>query len=323
MFDLITIGDSLVDIFFVLDEKNSDCIVDLKNKKICFGYADKMSIEHSTHSVGGNAANVAVGTQKLGITTAILTEIGDDINGQIIFDALQKAKVDTNLIKVQENQETRYSVVLNYQSERTILSYHAKRSYTLPNLPDTDWIYYTSLGKSFEKLQNKLVDHLKKNQKIKLAMNPGSYQFKNGLKKIKEILPLVDLLFLNKEEAEKMVGKRKDIISLLKEILRTGVKKTVLTDSTTGSYSSDGTNFYSMSSYPIKSLAKTGAGDAYTSGFLSATILGKNITEAMQWGTANASGVIQKFGAEEGLLGIRQIQKIIKEYPKITPKHIT
>ncbi len=322
MLDLITIGDSLVDIFFVLDEKNSDCSVDLKSKKICFNYADKMCIEHSTHSVGGNAANVSVGTKKLGLDTAIFTEIGDDINGQIIFDTFQKAGINTSLIKMQKNEETRYSVVLNYKSERTILSYHAKRSYTLPNLPDTKWIYYTSLGKSFEKLQKKLITYLKKNPDTKLAMNPGSYQFKHGLKTIKQILPMVDLLLVNKEEAEKLIGKKKAIKDLLKSIYKIGVERVVITDSTRGSYSTDGINFYFMETYPIKALAKTGAGDAYTSGFLSATIAGKEIDEAMKWGTANAGGVIQKFGAQQGLLSNRQIQKIIKKYPKVTPKKI-
>ena len=43
MFDLVTIGDSLVDIFFVLDEHTRGCTVDKSKKKICFDYAEKMS----------------------------------------------------------------------------------------------------------------------------------------------------------------------------------------------------------------------------------------------------------------------------------------
>ena len=113
MFDLITIGDSLVDIFFIIDEGNSNCSLDKKKKKLCFNYAEKMCIEHSTHAIGGNAANVAVGARKIGLKTAIITEIGDDINGQVVVDTLQKAGIDLSLVQIHENKETRYSVVLN------------------------------------------------------------------------------------------------------------------------------------------------------------------------------------------------------------------
>jgi len=319
-FDLITIGDSLIDTFFVLDEKNSGVTLDTKKKKLCFRYADKMAIEHSTLSVGGNAANVAIGASTLGIKTAIRTEVGDDITGQVILDTLKKAKVETKFSAARKGQESRYSVVLNYQSERTILSYHAKRNYTLPPLPDASWIYYTSLGKGFEKIQTKLVAYLKKHPECKLAVNPGSYQMKRGLSALKKILPRVDLLLTNKEEAEKLTGKKGSIKKLIKILHDMGPQIVVITDSTNGSYASNGANSYHMPVYPIKPLAKTGAGDAYTSGFLAATVQGKTIPEAMQWGTANAGGVIQKFGAQQGLQKKSGVLRIIKKYPRIYPK---
>ncbi len=96
----------------------------------------------------------------------------------------------------------------------------------------------------------------------------------------------------------------------------------VITDSIKGSYASDGTNMLFMPSYPIEAKAKTGAGDAYTSGFLSAIIHGKDTQEAMMWGTSNASGVIQKFGAQEGLLSKKGIHTMIASYPSVAPQEI-
>ncbi|PIR75304.1 MAG: hypothetical protein CO030_01980 [Candidatus Magasanikbacteria bacterium CG_4_9_14_0_2_um_filter_42_11] len=324
MFDLITIGDSLVDIFFVIDEGNTGCTLDKNQKKLCFNYAEKMSIEQSTHSVGGNAANVAVGAKKTGLHTAIVTELGDDINGQVVLDALQKAEIDLSLIKIHKNKETRYSVVLNYASERTILSYHAERKYALPTLPDTKWIYYTSLGKHFDILQKQLVSYLKKNPDVRLAMNPGSYQFSHGLETIQQLLSQVSVLIVNKEEAAKLANKttRSSIPSLLKTLLTKGPHTVVITDGTRGSYAAQGKEQYMMPPYPIKAEAKTGAGDAYTSGFLSAIIHGKDVKEAMMWGTANAGGVIQKFGAQEGLLSKKGILSIIETHRTVHPKKL-
>ncbi|PLX28408.1 hypothetical protein C0581_02315, partial [Candidatus Parcubacteria bacterium] len=173
MLDLITIGDSTLDTFLILDEKSDASKLTKDKKLVCFNYAQKIPITNTAQSVGGNAANVSVGAHKLGHNTAIVTELGDDINGHIIKDEFETAGVSTKMVKMVKNEETRYSIVLNYKSERTILSYHAKRSYTLPKLPQTKWIYYTSLGKTFEKIQTKLEGHLKKNPETKLAINPG------------------------------------------------------------------------------------------------------------------------------------------------------
>jgi len=320
MFDLITIGDALIDTFFVLDEKNSNVSIDKDKRRVCFNYADKMCIEHSTMSVGGNAANVAVGVRKLGHSTAIRTHLGEDINGHIVHSTLKKAKVNTSLIDINKKHETRYSVVLNYQTERTILSYYGHHVYSLPKLPKTEWLYFTSMGKGFEKIQNKLVAYMKKNPECKLAMNPGSYQMRSGLTKINSLLPKTDVLLLNKQEAERILKKKGTIKTLLRALHKKSTGIVVITDSTNGSYATNGANAWHMPIYPMNPLAKTGAGDAYTSGFLAAMIHGKTVPVAMQWGTANAGGVVQQFGAQHGLLTKSQLTSLVTKYKRIAPK---
>ena len=208
MFDAITIGDSTWDTFLILDDATINCDLKTHECQLCLNYADKIPIRDTAQSVGGDAANVAAGLAQLKLKTAIVTELGDDMNGKVIEQELDQAGVDTHFVKFLKNKETRYAVVLNYKSERTILSYHAPRNYSLPKLPSTKWIYYTSLGKTFEKIQDGLFIYLKKNPQTKLAINPGSYQLKNGLKKLKQLFARTELLFLNKEEAELVGGKK-------------------------------------------------------------------------------------------------------------------
>lgn len=319
MLDLVCIGDSTLDTFLVVKDAKVIKGKTRSQDQLCLYFADKIPIEKSVQSVGGNAANVSVGTTKLGLNTAIITEIGDDINGNIVQDGLKRTGVDTKYVKRGKNIETRYSVVINYKGERTILSCYPKRKYTFPKLPKTKWIYYTSLGPGFEKIQNKLIMHLKKNKNIKLAMNPGSHQMKKGLATVRKMIPFVDILIVNKEEAQSLVGKRIEIKTLLKSLYKKGTKTVVITDSIRGSYAFDGKQMLFMKPYPIKPIAKTGAGDAYTSGFLSAIISGKSIPQAMQWGTANAGGVIQEFGAQRGLLTKMTLIKVMKKYNRVKP----
>lgn len=324
MFDIITIGDSTVDNFIIIDETEASLQCDLNTDicKLCFNYADKIPIKHTAHSVGGNAANVAVSCRKLGIKTAIYTELGDDLNGEIVQHELEKAKVDTSLVKTLPNQDTRYAVVLNYKSERTILSHYIKRKYQLPKLPKTNWLYYSSITGDIKKVQAVIIKYLKNNPKTKLAINPGSYQIKKKPKELKGILKYTNLLFVNKQEAEILVGKKTNIKSLIRALHNEGIKTLVVTDGTKGAYASDGQAMYHMKIYPIQAIGKTGAGDAFASGFLSALHYQKTIPEAMQWGTANAGGVITKIGAQNGLLNKPALEKLIKKYSKIVPKQI-
>ncbi len=320
MLDVLTIGDATLDTFIILEEDEAHCNIIHHKKLLCLNYADKISIEHTAQSVGGNAANVAVGIRKLGLSSSIITELGDDMNGQVILAELKRANVQTNLVRLLPGKNTRYGIILNYESERTILSSQVERSYRLPKLPSTHWIYYSSLGKSFAKLQTKLIAQIKKIDSH-IAMNPGSYQLRYGLDTVRKMLNYTDLLFVNKEEAELLVSKKQK--QLLKKTIyalhQRGVKQIVVTDGENGSYASDGSHIWKMLTYPIKPKAKTGAGDAYASGFLSAIVQNKSLPEAMKWGTANAGGAIQQFGAQHGLLTKSKLQRLIQSHSDIQP----
>jgi sugar/nucleoside kinase (ribokinase family) len=74
----------------------------------------------------------------------------------------------------------------------------------------------------------------------------------------------------------------------------------------------DGRYLWRAGSLPGKVLDLTGAGDSFASGFLAGLIRSKNrIDYAIQLGSANATAIIKKWGAKEGLLKKNQ------PFPKI------
>ena len=327
-FDIIVIGDSTMDMILMIDDAQVQCDLKKEHCQICLNYADKIPISQTVQSLGGNAANIAVGCRKLGLKTAIVTELGDDLNGALIKQEFVKTGIDTNFVKLNPKNETRYSVVLSYLGERTILSYHAKRKYSLPILPSTKWLYYTSVGDDFRVLQKQILAYLKKHPDCRFACNPGSYHLKKDLAGFKPILSMVDLLFVNKEEAEKLVGaglslraKRSNpVAEILSSLLKMGIKTVVITDGENGSYAANSAERYRLPAFDVKIISKTGAGDAYASGFLSAIANKKSLVEAMQWGTANSSGVIRQIGAQTGLLNKNKIEKMISKFVKVKVK---
>ena len=305
-FELLSIGDSSMDVFITPTESEALCILDDKECLICFSYGDKIPVKNIDFSVGGNAANLAVGAVRLGLKTGLALTLGDDFTGREIVEKLKKEGVDMTYVTVQPSTDSNYSTVVNYQGERTIFVYHSPRSYEFPvNLPKVAWVYLTSMAETFEPFYKHTANWLKENPETKLAFNPGSYQIRAGVDKLRDVLALTNTLFVNRREAEKLTsfgdsqGKEKD---LLKKVNTLGPKIPVITDGNNGSFVYDGTKFIRVGVLPVDAYERTGAGDAFSSGCLSAIIKGKSLDEALLWGTLNSASVIGYVGPQKGLI---------------------
>jgi sugar/nucleoside kinase (ribokinase family) len=309
--ELLTIGDASLDVFLAPTETDTLCRMDNKECVVCFSYGNKIPVKNLEFSVGGNAANNSVGTTRLGVKTAIVLTLGDDMIGNQVVNRLKIEGVDLTYVILQPATTSNYSSIITYGGERTIFSYHAPRSYEFPvQLPIAPWVYLTSMGESYRPFYNHLIDWLRKNPTIKLAFNPGSWQLRAGLEGIGDIMAMTTLIFVNREEAEKLVAmpdshsKEKDLLLALGKL---GPKICVITDGNNGSYISDGKTFLKATVLPVDAYERTGAGDAFGSGALSAIIKGKTFEEALVWGTVNSASVIGYTGAQKGLLRAEEI----------------
>ena len=309
--ELLSIGDASMDVFINPTESEALCQLHDKDSLICFTYGDKIPVKSLEFSIGGNAVNNAVGTRRLGIKSGVVLTLGDDGIGNQIIGTLKKEQVDTTFVIQQPSTTSNYSTVINYSGERTILTYKAPRSYEFPvQLPATPWVYLTSMGDSFRPFYNHLVDWLKKTQNVKLAFNPGSRQFRAGLEAIKDVLQVTHIVYVNRKEAEKLTGmegsqnKEKE---LLKALSGLGPKISIITDGVNGSFVFDGQKYIRAGVIPVDAYERTGAGDAFGTGCLSALIKGKTFEEALLWGTVNSASVIGFVGPQKGLLREEEI----------------
>jgi len=321
-FDLVSIGDSTIDTFIKIHDATVECDINHVDCKICLGYGDKIPVDSIAHGVAGNAANVAVGASKLGLISAIYTNLGDDEYGKSIKLALKNENVAGDYIKINKNRESNLSVVLTFQKERTIFVYHQDWDYSLPVLTNCSWVYLTSMAQSFVKssIMAEIVSFVKKTG-AKLAFGPGTYQLKHDIKKYPALLEASELLIANMCEAKTILGIDQieivDPADLLSRLLLLGPKTAVITDGAQGSYASDGNRNLKVAALPATLVEKTGAGDAYASGLISALSAGEAFQEAMVWGALNASSVIGKTGAQNGLLTKTELVELRKKHPKL------
>src|SRR3989344_1757266 len=208
MFDLISIGDCVIDTFIPLE----DATVEIKNgeRKLLLRYGDKIPVGPSVSMVAGNAANNAVGSARLKLKTAIYTNVGnagDDESDDRIKAKFKKEGVDISYVAEAFDLPSNHHVVLNYKGERTILIYHQPWKYNLPDLDASKWIYFTSLGPTYveSNLVAQLVQYLERSRS-KLLFNPGTFQIKLGVRKNSRLLSLTELFIVNKEEAKLILG---------------------------------------------------------------------------------------------------------------------
>ncbi len=301
MFDLVSVGDCTIDTLLQVHDAEVNCTLHHDRCVICFNYADKLPVDKIHRKVAGNAANNAVGASRLGLKSAIYTIIGNDGTGDQIKDVFKKEKVSLEYLIHDSKQETNSSVVINYKGERTILVYHASRVYNLSSHINAKWMYYTSVGPEHKKLNQQVISLVKK-KKIKLGYNPGTYQLRAGAKYVKEVMKVAEVLFVNKEEATRIVGPQFDIRHYLMALHKIGTKIVVITDGRNGSFVFDGEKFWQMGILNTPVVERTGAGDSFATAFIAALFHKKNIHPAMRWGTCNSSSVIMKYGPQDGLL---------------------
>lgn len=330
MFDLISIGDTAIDTFVPLIEAEVEESHRGNVKKLILPWGAKVPVGESVSVVAGNAANNAVGSARLGLKTAIYTNVGnkdDDEADDRIMARFKKEKVETRYVIQNKELRSNHSIILNYEGERTILVYHEKWKYDLPDLDRAKWVYLTSMSASYveSNVIEQLVNYLDRTN-AKLAYQPGTFQIKQGLKNNAKLLARCAVFVVNLEEAKLLLGHSvKDSIpvkKLLQGLADLGIQQVVLTDGGEGSYGFDGVRYYKLGVIPAKLVEMTGAGDAYATGVVAGLSAGESLEKAMRWGAINSASVVEQVGAQAGLLTASQMKDRLSQNSKFQSKPI-
>lgn len=325
-YDFVAIGDIVTDAFIKIKDAAVHCNIDNENCELCVRFGDKVPFEEVyVVKAVGNSPNASVSAARLGLSSALIATVGNDTNGKEALEELQKNGVSTEYMKTNNEYPTNYHYVLWYDVERTILVKHAPFPYSLPeNMPAPKWIYLSSMGENSVEYHHEIATYLANHPETKLAFQPGTFQMKLGTDVLKDIYRETDLFFCNVEEAQRILKTEEtDKIKLMQGLMALGPKLVAMTDGIKGAYTYDGVDAYFIGVYPHTPYERTGAGDAFASTFTSAILLGKTPEEALMWGPINSMSVVQKVGAQEGLLTRETLENFLQNAPEeYKPKKI-
>lgn len=318
-FDFVAIGDITTDAFIKIKDAHVTCSIDNTKCEICMKFADKVPFESATEvRAVGNSANASVSAARLGLRSALVSDLGNDTNGRDCLSELSKNNVSSKHISVHRNMETNYHYVLWYENERTILVNHKEYPYSLPKIKAPKWMYLSSLASNSFDYHLEIIAFLKAHPETKLAFQPGTFQMKLGKEKLADLYTLSEVFICNVEESQRILGSTEtNLKNLLTAIRALGPKIVLITDGPKGAYMDDGANQYFMPIYPDPKppYERTGCGDAFASTFVTALSLGKTPIEALMWAPINPMSVVQYVGAQEGLLNRAALEKYLADAP--------
>lgn len=300
---ILCIGKATQDVFLRDDEFDPK-----KEGKFLYTHLPlgaKLDIEEAYFTTGGNATNVAVTFARQGLDSRYLWVLGShDPASQAVLNDLEEEDVDTQFVKTNPSTRASYSTILVSNSgERTILNYKASVPSAGEVMSDlrafdgVSWVYPTALS-NFTTLEMVFKEAIKRG--IKIMLNPATAEL-NKPEKLKTLLHHVDVLCLNKEEMQLLVEG-----STLEQLVRHGLNLcpvVIVSDGPNGVCASDGKTIIKAGMYedvPVHD--RTGAGDAFASGFLSQWVQGKGLRESILFASANSTSVVGKIGAKPGIL---------------------
>ena len=329
-YDIVAIGDTVVDAFIKLIDAHVSCRVDNTACELCMPFGSKVPYKSVDVLYGvGNSANAAVSSARLGLKTALVTYLGDDVNGRECIESFKHEGVSTEYISLENGKHTNYHYVLWFGDERTILIQHEAFKTSLPDIGSPKWIYLSSFGEHAISIHDEIVTFLESHPNTKLAFQPGTFQIKLGVHRLADIYKHTEYFCCNVEEAELILNNYSNatpdhnirnishIKSLLNGIKLLGPKIITVTDGKYGAYLYTDSNYYFMPNYPDSEAPyeRTGAGDAFASTFTAMLAMDMSAIMAITYGPINSMNVVRYVGAQKGLMTMQEIESTLIKAP--------
>ncbi len=327
IYDIITIGGATRDITFFTDQglliKNPKDL--LRQELLAFEQGAKIKVDKFNYLFGGGAANAAVNFSLSGFKVACLARVGKDQAGLAIRDNLKAKGVMVPFLQKDKKWPTGFSFILvSPGGERIIFSNRSANQKleiikaALSAASQAKWLYFASLPPYWQSLVKPLFSLAKP----KIAWNPGSAQYKGGLKAINWFLKRTDLFMLNHDEAIELVlsdqkyqGKSQAFYNRAKNLLpiikNYGPQVVVITRGQDGADAYDGKKFYHQAIFrERKKLDTTGIGDLFNSSLTAAYQLSNgDLQKSLRAAARNCSFKVAQLGAQNGLKDLRTLLK--------------
>lgn len=339
---VLTVGGAMVDAIAIIDSDQIERIT-MRNADTSYLLLEEgrktEALDISTHS-GGGAVNAAVAMARQGHDVSALVKLGQDPRADVILTGLEAEGVSTRWAVRAAGQKTGASLIIaSHDRNAGIFAYRGANTTIRPGdlKPDAfgvDLCYVTSLSNESADCFPDIVARAREKSAL-VAVNPGIRQLSARQGPFRECLADIDLLAMNRVEADALVaglagrfgeGGEKiehepdehlpDLLTrgfegggfhmtaraYFKALLDCGPRWVLVTNGRAGAYLATGGRLHHCPPAPAEVVGTAGAGDAYCATLSAGLAQGLEPAEAMIRATVNAASVVGHVDTQTGLL---------------------
>jgi ribokinase len=338
----LTVGGAMIDTIAIIGSEHIERM-SMRNADTSFLLIEEgrktESEEVSTHC-GGGAINSAVAMARLGLKTATLVKLGNDARADMILSRLAEEGIAADCVKRDAQAPTGASVLVSsHERNAAVFTFRGANTHLLPaDIDDgafaVDLVYICNLSDTSADCYPHIIDKAKASGAL-VAVNPGIRQLAGRLGDFHDSLPKVDILAINRAEADVLVaglvarfgesgpapalrtvepmpslaarglsggGVNMSLPAFFGALHKLGTKCIVLTDSRAGAFVSTGNEIIFCPVVETEVQGTAGAGDAFAATFAAFIALGRPADQALMAASINAASVVGHIDTQTGLL---------------------
>ena len=339
----LTTGSAVIDVIAHIDHGDIEQM-SLSNATTSYLWLEqgrKVDAHSIATHVGGGAINVAAAWQRLGLAVAPLVKIGRDLNGEEILQSLRQQGLRTDLVRYSETLGSGVSVLISaHDRNAAIFTYRGANTRLRPSdfnardFADIDLVFISNLSNESADCYPEIIN-LAKQAGSKVAVNPGIRQITTRGTKFASSLRGVDLLTMNKTEAEAAMtfvadgdkprialkppeaadnqarlwrgglrreSMRMSLAEFMAHVRARGADMVCITDGTDGSYLATSAGLYFCPSQKVEVKGTAGAGDAFAATLSYSLFSGIEPKQALAMAGINSAAVVTQLDTQSGLL---------------------
>jgi len=278
--------------------------IDLIARVDKFPNPDEETVIRSWDMVGGgSAANVACGISRLGLTSGFVGNVGGDYFGEVLKDGLKRERVDISRLKVCDGSSGSVIAIVSESGERILLAYpgaNGKLSHINIDknyIKAARYIFLSSVEGKEAIPAMELASQYAEESGVKVFFDPGYIFVEKGLKRLAKILNRATVVKFNEPEIKELT-KREELVAASETIAEYGPRIVLTTLGEKGCFLYSGSVKKSIGSYKeFKPVDKTGAGDAFSCGFIFGDLRNWDLEKSAKFANLIGSISITRIGA--------------------------
>jgi sugar/nucleoside kinase (ribokinase family) len=270
---------------------------------------------------GGCAANTATALAKLGLTAGVIGKVGDDIFGDFIVQDLMRKNVDVAGISRSQLHGTSKTVILPVTGEdrRYVHTFGANADFRESdvdrNLLEQARVFYVGGYLVLPELTQQGLRHLFEfahqngiRTVLDVVVPAGAAP---SLDTLVDVLPHTDYFLPNNEEAQRLTGEH-DPQKQARRFLDAGCCSAAITLGERGVFMMNEHETIEASAYSIDVVDASGAGDAFSAGFIFGLLEGWAMQDTLRFASAIGASACTALGCNAGIFTRAQADAFLK-----------